>query len=629
MKTASFVTALNGLQNPLPWLLDSSNTNNGFPILTGMPGSINFIHQSDVPLNSWIVSNPVTVTGFGNPASISISPGGEYSVSGDGGSTWSDFSTTIPATIGPNQQIKVRQTSSGDPLTSTSITLSIGGVNAAFDVTTAAAGDPNATGLVAWWKGENNAYDSVGGNHGSWIGTPAYSAGQVGQAFSFNGTDDSIGVGMLNNTALNETMPFSIATWINTSDTSPYQTIASNYMGEAGGTGNYSTYLNINAGELVFGLNQRQVIDDSISTGISTGWHFVTATYDGSALNLYLDGVLKNSTVRHFSGSSDNTRGWYIGNYPPDWVAYIGSNTSFDGLIDELKIYNRPLSPSEISKLAGTYPDPFSFTPETDAELSTQITSESIPINGLTNPASISISLGGEYEINGDGQWLSTSSTINPSSTVRVRLTSSSGFGTTTTATLNIGGREGTFSVTTLADIVKPVVTGFSLAVTESINKSIGVTTFTANDNDRVSGYLITTSSTPPPAADPGWSATVPATFTLPSAGLNTLYAWAKDPVGNVSEPLTDTVLLKPVRRGTSTFNYYESISSAYSAASSGETISSLAVTVPGSVTITGKSLTIKGGYADEYGSQPGVTTIQGVLTIGTGSLTVDRVAVK
>jgi hypothetical protein len=157
---------------------------------------------------------------------------------------------------------------------------------------------------------------------------------------------------------------------------------------------------------------------------------------------------------------------------------------------------------------------------------------------------------------------------------------------------------------------------------------SVGVT-FTATDNSGiVSGYMITTSSTPPSAADAGWSGSAPTTVTLAMAGTNNLFAWAKDPAGNVSNSITGVqILLKPVRRDPST--YYSSMQTACGEATNGETVRALAVTAPGNVTLSGKALTIKGGYLDGYGSQSGVTVIQGTLTVGTGSLTVDRVAVR
>jgi hypothetical protein len=276
-----------------------------------------------------------------------------------------------------------------------------------------------------------------------------------------------------------------------------------------------------------------------------------------------------------------------------------------------------------------TTPDPFSFTPVTGASLSTTTESESITVAGINQPASISIT-NGEYEIGGNGIWLTTSSTVDPGASVKVRLTTSTAYNTMTTAILTIGGVDGAFSAITLADTLKPVVTAFSLASAESTIMGLGVTSFSASDNDAVSGYMVTDSATPPLSGDPGWSGTEPQTVHLNISGDNNLYAWVKDPAGNVSDPLSAPVLvsLRPVLRGVST--YYTSLSVACGDALSGETIMSLAVTVPGSVTISGdKTLTLSGGFSDGYGTANGMTTIQGVLTVGTGTLTVDRVAIR
>ena len=50
------------------------------------------------------------------------------------------------------------------------------------------------SGLVGWWPGEGNANDIVGSDDGTWTGSPAFAAGQVGQAFSFNGVDSFVDV---------------------------------------------------------------------------------------------------------------------------------------------------------------------------------------------------------------------------------------------------------------------------------------------------------------------------------------------------------------------------------------------------------------------------------------------------
>ena len=161
-----------------------------------------------MPLSTVIVSNPIAVTGISAAAAVSIA-GGEYAVSTDGGSTWGGW-TSAPGTVDLDDQVKVRLTSSSSYSTLTTATLTVGGVSDAFDVTTAASGDPRANGLVSWWKAENDATDSVGAHPGTTAGGLAYLAGRDGQAFSLDGADDSVDVGNWFNL-----QSFTISLWIN------------------------------------------------------------------------------------------------------------------------------------------------------------------------------------------------------------------------------------------------------------------------------------------------------------------------------------------------------------------------------------------------------------------------------
>jgi hypothetical protein len=86
----------------------------------------------------------------------------------------------------------------------------------------------------------------------------------------------------------------------------------------------------------------------------------------------------------------------------------------------------------------------------------------------------------------------------------------------------------------TVQDTTAPTVNTFT-ATSPSSSLDIPITAFTASDNNGVTGYMITQSSTAPLATDPGWSGTAPATYTVGSAGSYTLYPWAKDGAGNVS----------------------------------------------------------------------------------------------
>jgi hypothetical protein len=78
-----------------------------------------------------VTSNTITPTGYNAAAAISVN-GGSYSINGGA------FVTTA-GTINPGQSVAVRLTASGANSTTTSATLTIGGVTGTFTVTTQAA----------------------------------------------------------------------------------------------------------------------------------------------------------------------------------------------------------------------------------------------------------------------------------------------------------------------------------------------------------------------------------------------------------------------------------------------------------------------------------------------------------
>lgn len=94
------------------------------------------------------------------------------------------------------------------------------------------------------------------------------------------------------------------------------------------------------------------------------------------------------------------------------------------------------------------WPAPFNFTPQYDVPLSTGIISNPVTITGISMPVAISINTW-YFRINGTGTRLTTGS-ISSGNTVEILLTSSTAYNTTTSATLNINNKTGTFSITTI-----------------------------------------------------------------------------------------------------------------------------------------------------------------------------------
>ncbi|MGQ0620368.1 MAG: choice-of-anchor Q domain-containing protein [Panacagrimonas sp.] len=105
---------------------------------------------------------------------------------------------------------------------------------------------------------------------------------------------------------------------------------------------------------------------------------------------------------------------------------------------------------------ADTTPNAFSFPSHTNVGLSSTQVSDLVTITGINVPAAISASAGSSYEINLDGVFRTTPSTISNGDKVRVAHFASAAFSTAFVSTLSIGGVNGTFTSTTLAADTTP-----------------------------------------------------------------------------------------------------------------------------------------------------------------------------
>ncbi|CFX24052.1 protein of unknown function [Candidatus Filomicrobium marinum] len=98
-------------------------------------------------------------------------------------------------------------------------------------------------------------------------------------------------------------------------------------------------------------------------------------------------------------------------------------------------------------------PNAFSFTDQTNQQLNTLRTSNTITVSGLTTGASVSVSGSGSPQISIDGGGWTTSGTITNGQTLAVRLTSANAFLTARSATVDVGGATTAWSVTTRAAV--------------------------------------------------------------------------------------------------------------------------------------------------------------------------------
>ncbi|MCL6592060.1 MAG: hypothetical protein K6U80_19190, partial [Firmicutes bacterium] len=210
------------------------------------------------------------------------------------------------------------------------------------------------TDLVAYYPFNGNANDESGnGNHGTVYGATLSSDrfGIQNKAYSFDRINDFISV---NTNQLSITQSISISVWIKNTDisyTDDGYGGASNYVISKGvyGVHPYNDYyMNIGQNRLSF-----HIINNSGTMYTATGnisdliYHHIVGIYDyaNSKLKLYIDGVLVDEISA--SGRIKNSNNsFYIGDWNGASLWHF-----WKGLIDDIRIYNRPLSETEVQNL--------------------------------------------------------------------------------------------------------------------------------------------------------------------------------------------------------------------------------------------------------------------------------------
>lgn len=216
---------------------------------------------------------------------------------------------------------------------------------------------PAPAGLANWWPGDNDALDLAGGANGTMQGA-TFGTGEVNQAFSFNGTSQYVDVGVV---PLQGT--FTIDAWIN--PTAPFTSGNHHILTKAGDSIGVDDYFfTIDANGIVQGFVQEA--GGGAYTNYATGagavvagtWQHVVMTYDGDAgagekMKFYVNGINVPATPVQPSGfdaggTPQNSSG------TTTKIGIIGQNNlqeAFKGLIDEVEVFNRVLSPSEALSL--------------------------------------------------------------------------------------------------------------------------------------------------------------------------------------------------------------------------------------------------------------------------------------
>ncbi|HRT06935.1 MAG TPA: protein kinase [Candidatus Paceibacterota bacterium] len=214
---------------------------------------------------------------------------------------------------------------------------------------------PAPPGLVAWWRGEGNAQDAAGTNHGVLVGQVGFAPGMVGLAFRFNGTNGYVRIPKNPSLTFSNQVTFEL--WFQDQSPVPYYAGLVSDRGRAEGKIQPTVALAPEGIALYF---NDPLVDDRIhSTAFEVSysprpvqaraWIHLAAVFEQCSageveLRTFVNG--KRTVTARRRGSLANT----INDNP----FILGAQSEppilfFEGLIDEVSVYNRALTDQEIT----------------------------------------------------------------------------------------------------------------------------------------------------------------------------------------------------------------------------------------------------------------------------------------
>jgi hypothetical protein len=214
---------------------------------------------------------------------------------------------------------------------------------------------PAPSGLVGWWSGDGNGIDLAGTNSVSLSRGATYGSGLVGRAFSFSGGPDVVqsAVGSrlasLQNTFTVEFWALPAVDRLSTRE----QSGGSNGIGgqryaitpEWGGQAAAGVGVSVGRnGVSVFEHGDAYMPSVVVYDAVISGWTHIAVVYQNRLPSLYINGVLARTGL---TGSRSVVYPSILfGNVPdaPQYGPYVG-------LLDEVCVYNRALSATEIQAI--------------------------------------------------------------------------------------------------------------------------------------------------------------------------------------------------------------------------------------------------------------------------------------
>ena len=203
-----------------------------------------------------------------------------------------------------------------------------------------------SNGLIGWWPFSGNTNDESGNGYNGTVTGATLTTDRFGNAnssYNFNGTSSKIGFG--SSQSLINLSVFTYSVWLYRDPLCKYGAIViSNYGG------NYR-------GNLLFGkvdgngyaqirLHKLSSFAGSESSILDNTWTNIVTVKDANSVKIFKDGVLiQNSDITNFTSLNNTSFPFVVGG--SGW----GNSNYFMGNIDDIGIWNRALTQTEITNL--------------------------------------------------------------------------------------------------------------------------------------------------------------------------------------------------------------------------------------------------------------------------------------
>ena len=391
------------------------------------PDAFSFPAETDVALSSEIVSEYALVLDIDAPSAISVS-GGSYQIYQD---DTSEVYTSAAGQVVEGDRVRVKHTSAADYAATTTTTLTIGGVSAEFNSTTAARDEqPEAFSFAA--QANTAVSSSISSEYITVEGINAPSA------ISVSGGEYQINSELY--TAVAGTVSAGDQVRVRHTSSSAYATTTTSTLTIGGISAQFSSTTEA-ADTTPDAFSFTAQTDVALSSILESNSISVSGINSPSAISVSGGSYSVNGSS-HTSNAGAVSAGDQVRVSHTSSAAYGTSTTT------TLTIGGVSAQFSSTTEAADTTPDAFSFADQTDVALSTTVESTPITVSGINSPSAISVS-GGSYSVNGASA-TTDAGAVSLGDEVRVQHTSSSAYGGSITTTLTIGGVSAEFSSTTI-----------------------------------------------------------------------------------------------------------------------------------------------------------------------------------